>query len=432
MGVSKRQIGLVTATALVLGNMIGSGVFLLPASLAPYGGYSLAGWAISAIGALLLAGVFYRLSRRAARPGGPYAYSREAFGDCIGFLNAWMYWVTLAIGNATIIVAFASYLSVFFPVIGSQPSYGALAALVTIWVVVAINIAGIRSAGAVQVVTTILKLLPLLALALFGFVHFDARLLTPGPQAGSAWHAINFSVAATLFAFIGVECATIPAGHVRDPEKTIPRATLLGTLVAALVYIACTAAVMGLIPAAELAKSNAPFADAGQLLWGSWAGLLIAGAAAVSCFGAFNGWTLVAGQFPQAVARDGLFPRFLARESRRGTPAVALLVIGVFNSVVVLMNYSHGLVAMFTFLVLLSTLASVVGYLFCAMADIVLARRSGRPVPVRDGILACAAFGFALWAAIGAGREAVFWNFVLLVVGIPLYVWQTRRTQGAA
>ncbi|HET6546098.1 MAG TPA: amino acid permease [Rhodanobacteraceae bacterium] len=432
MNISKRQIGLVTATTLVLGNMIGSGVFLLPASLAPYGGYSLIGWVISAAGALLLAGVFYRLAKRAPRAGGPYAYARDGFGDCIGFLVAWMYWVSLVGGNATIAVAFASYFSVFFPVIGSQPLYGALTALAAIWVVVAVNIAGIRSAGAVQVVTTILKLLPLLALALFGFVHFDPHLLVPGPHAGPPLHAVSLCVAATLFAFIGVECATIPAGHVRDPEKTIPRATLLGTAIAALVYIACTAAVMGLLPAAELAKSNAPFADAGRLLWGAWAGWLIAGAAAISCFGALNGWTLIAGQFPQAVARDGLFPRVFARESARGTPVLALFIAGLFNSVLVLMNYSHGLVAMFTFMVLLTTLGSVVSYLFSAMADIVLAQRGGRAMPWRNLILACAAFAFSLWAAIGAGEDAVFWNFVLLMVGIPLYVWQARHAQRVA
>lgn len=268
MNVSKRQIGLVTATALVLGNMIGSGVFLLPASLAPYGGYSLIGWLISGTGALLLAGVFYRLAKRAPRAGGPYAYSREAFGDCVGFLVAWSYWISLVGGNAAIAVAFASYLSALVPMIGTTPLMGALAALAAIWTVTAINIAGVRSAGVVQVVTTILKISPLLALALFGFVHFDPHLLAPGPHAGSPMSAISFCVAATLFAFIGVESATVPAGHVRDPGRTIPRATLLGTAIAAVVYIACTTAVMGVLPAAELAKSSAPFADAGRVLWG--------------------------------------------------------------------------------------------------------------------------------------------------------------------
>jgi APA family basic amino acid/polyamine antiporter len=429
MTVSKRQIGLVVATALVLGNMIGSGVFLLPASLAPYGSYSLIGWLISAIGALLLAGVFYRLSKRAPRAGGPYAYSREAFGDCIGFLVAWIYWVGLFGGNAAIAVAFASYLSALIPMIGGNALFGALAAVAAIWVLAAINIAGIRSAGAVQVVTTILKLSPLLALALFGYVSFEPRLLAPGTHAGTPWHAINICVAATLFAFVGVEAATIPASHVRDPAKTIPRATLLGTAIAAVVYIACTTAVMGLLPASELAKSQAPFADAGRLLWGGWAGWLIAGAAAVSSFGALNGWLLIAGQFPQAVANDGLFPRLFARQSARATPASGLLVTAVITSLLVLANYTRGMVAMFTFIVLLSTLSIVVAYLFCAMADIVLARRSGRPLPLRDLVQACAAFAFSLWAVIGAGKEAVYWNFVLLALGIPLYVWQMRRAQ---
>lgn len=428
MHVSKGQIGLVTVTTLVLGNMVGSGVFLLPAALAPYGAYSLAGWLVSACGALLLAGVFFRLAKRAPRAGGPYAYSRDAFGDCIGFLVAWMYWVALVGGIAAIAVAFASYLSALFPVIGSRPLYGALTALAAIWVLTLVNIAGVRSAGNVQIITTVLKLLPLLALAVFGFAHFDPQLMAPGPQAGPPLHAISLSVTATLFAFIGVECATIPAAHVRDPEKTIPRATLLGTAIAAVVYVACTTAVMGLLPEAVLAHSQAPFADAGRLLWGHWAGWLIAGVAAISCFGAVNGWTLIAGQFPQAVARDGLFPGVFARDSRFGTPARALLISAVINSVFVLANFSHGMVALFTFMVLLTTLSTVVAYLFCSMADIVLAHRSGKPLPRRDTVLACAAFGFAVWAALGAGQEAVYWNFALLIIGIPLYVWQTRRS----
>lgn len=428
MHVSKGQIGLVTVTTLVLGNMVGSGVFLLPAALAPYGAYSLAGWLVSACGALLLAGVFFRLAKRAPRAGGPYAYSRDAFGDCIGFLVAWMYWVALVGGIAAIAVAFASYLSALFPVIGSRPLYGALTALAAIWVLTLVNIAGVRSAGNVQIITTVLKLLPLLALAVFGFAHFDPQLMAPGPQAGPPLHAISLSVTATLFAFIGVECATIPAAHVRDPEKTIPRATLLGTAIAAVVYVACTTAVMGLLPEAVLAHSQAPFADAGRLLWGRWAGWLIAGVAAISCFGAVNGWTLIAGQFPQAVARDGLFPGVFACDSRFGTPARALLISAVINSVFVLANFSHGMVALFTFMVLLTTLSTVVAYLFCSMADIVLAHRSGKPLPRRDTVLACAAFGFAVWAALGAGQEAVYWNFALLIIGIPLYVWQTRSS----
>jgi APA family basic amino acid/polyamine antiporter len=429
MNLPKRQIGLVVATALVLGNMIGSGVFLLPSALAPYGSYSLVGWLISACGALLLAGVFYRLAKRAPRAGGPYAYSRDAFGDCVGFLVAWVYWVAVVGSNAAIAVAFASYLSALVPMLGGQPLAGALVALAVIWGLTIVNIAGIRAAGAVQVWTTVLKLVPLLALALFGLWHFDPQLLVPGPQAGAPLHAINISVAATMFAFIGVECATIPAGHVRDPERTIPRATLIGTLIAAAVYIACTTAVMGVLPASVLAESQAPFADAARVLWGGWAGYLIAGAAVVSCFGALNGWTLIAGQFPEAVARDGLFPRFLGSDSANGTPVAALIVAAMIGSVIVLANYSRGMVAMFTFIILLTTLGNVIAYLFSAMADVVLALRSGRPVPMRHPILACAAFGFSLWAVVGAGPVAAYWNLILLLLGLPLYAWQSWYTR---
>lgn len=426
-----RQIGLAVATALVLGNMIGSGVFLLPASLAQYGGYSLGGWLVSACGALLLAGVFYRLAKRAPRAGGPYAYSRDAFGDCIGFLVAWVYWIGLVGSNAAIAVAFASYLSTLVPTIGSNPLFGALAALAVIWGLTLVNIAGVRAAGAVQAWTTVLKLLPLLALAAFGLTRFDPHLLVPGPQAGSPLHALNVSVAATMFAFVGVECATIPVGHVRDPGKTIPRATLLGTVIAAAVYIACTLAVMGLLPAATLAHSQAPFADAARVLWGGWAAHLIAAAAVVSCFGALNGWTLIAGQFPQAVVRDDLFPRWLGAGTRSGVPVVALVVAAAFGSLVVLTNYSRGMVGMFTFIILLTTLGNVIAYLFSAMADVVLACRSGSRVPLRDPILACAAFGFSLWTVIGAGADAAYWNLVLLLLGVPLYVWQLRRPRPA-
>lgn len=432
MKTSGRQIGLAVATALVLGNMIGSGVFLLPASLAPYGGYSLGGWLVSACGALLLAGVFYRLAKRAPRAGGPYAYSREAFGDCVGFLVAWVYWIGLVGSNAAIAVAFASYLSALVPAIGAEPLFGALAALAVIWGLTLVNIAGVRTAGAVQAWTTVLKVLPLLALAVFGLIHFDPHLLVPGPHAGSPLHALNVSVAATMFAFIGVECATIPAGHVRDPEQTIPRATLLGTVIAAAVYIACTLAVMGLLPATTLAHSQAPFADAARVLWGGWAAYLIAAAAVVSCFGALNGWTLIAGQFPQAVARDGLFPRRLGAVTKRGAPVVALIVAAVIGSLVVLTNYGRGMVGMFTFIILLTTLGNVIAYLFSAMADVVLAYRSGQRVPLRDPMLACGAFAFSLWAVIGAGADAAYWNLVLLLLGVPLYVWQSRRRQPQA
>ena len=427
-----RTLGLAMATALVIGNMVGSGVFLLPASLAPYGVYSLWGWGFSTVGALLLAWVFSSLSRRLSRAGGPYAYPREAFGDFAGFLIAWMYWISILAANAAIAVAFASYLTAFFPVLTSEPIYGGLAAIAVLWILTGVNIWGVHTAGKVQLTTVILKLAPLLALAIFGFFYFDPKLIESGHAVGSAASAINTTAAFTMFAFLGLECATIPASHVKNPEKTIPRATLLGTVIAAAFYIACTTVVMGLIPSATLAKSTAPFAVAAHMLWGSWGGYLIAATALISCFGALNGWILMQGQFPQAVAHDNMFPKFFARESRRGTPVIGLVVSSVLATLLILMNYTHGLVGMFNIILLLDTFFVLVPYMFCAMAEIVLARRHGRGTAGslwRNVVLSCLAFAFALWASAGTGKDSIYWGSLLLLAGVPIYVWQTRRHQ---
>ena len=426
---TQRSLGLVATTSIVLGNMVGSGVFLLPAALAIYGAYSLWGWGFSTVGALLLAWVFSNLSRRLPKAGGPYAYPREAFGDFPGFLIAWVYWLSILGTNAAIAVAFASYLADFVPVLASTPLFGALAALAAVWLLTAINIWGVRAAGNVQIITVILKLTPLLALAVFGIFHFDPQILASGHTTSSPAAAINACATLTMWAFLGLECATVPAEHVKNPEKTIPRATMLGTIIAAAFYIVCTTVVMGIIPSETLAHSNAPFADAAKLLWGSWAGYVIAAAAIISCFGALNGWILMQGQFPQAVAKDGLFPKLFARESRRRTPTIGLLISSVVASVLILMNYSHGLVAMFTTIILVSTFWVLVTYLLCALAEIVL----GRPDKISNGLrmrnigLAAATAIFTVWAIYGAGVQAVSWGFFALLLGVPLYFWQKRQ-----
>jgi basic amino acid/polyamine antiporter, APA family len=430
---TQRSLGLVTTTSIVLGNMVGSGVFLLPASLAIYGAYSLWGWGFSTLGALLLAWVFSSLSRRLPKAGGPYAYPREAFGDFPGFLIAWVYWLSILGTNAAIAVAFASYLADFFPALASTPLFGALAALAAVWLLTSINIWGVRAAGNVQLITVILKLTPLLALAVFGVFHFDPKILASGHTTSSPAAAINACATLTMWAFLGLECATVPAEHVRNPEKTIPRATLLGTIIAAAFYIVCTTVVMGIIPSATLAHSNAPFADAAKLLWGSWAGYVIAAAALISCFGALNGWILMQGQFPQAVANDGLFPKLFARESRRHTPTLGLLLSSGLASLLILMNYSHGLVAMFTTIILVTTFWVLVAYLLCAVAEIVLSQpdQRTRKQRFRNVALAGAAAIFTVWAIYGAGIQAVSWGFLALLVGVPLYFWQKRRQQTA-
>jgi APA family basic amino acid/polyamine antiporter len=424
-GEPRRSLGLAATTSIVIGNMVGSGVFLLPASLAAYGVYTLWGWIVSTAGALLLARVFSRLSRRAPLAGGPYAYPRAVFGDFAGFLLAWMYWVSIAASVAAIAVAFASYLGTLVPLLGSHPRVGEGVAVAATWLLTGVNILGVRAAGRLQLITVVLKISPLLVFAVWGIFYFNPHLLAAGGTGQSAPAAVNTTAALTMWAFLGLECATIPADHVRDPERTIPRATLYGTGIAAAFYILCTTAVMGIIPAGALASSNAPFADAAKLVWGGWAGNLIACAAIISCFGALNGWILMSGQFPQAAARDNLFPKLFERELERGTPAAGLAVSSAIATLMIVMNYSRGLVATFNVIILIATFFTLVPYMLCSMSELLLGR--GDEARNRNIALASLAFAFALWATAGTGRDSLYWGTLLMLAGLPLYTWQKWR-----
>lgn len=422
-----RQMGLVMAVTLVMGNMIGSGVFLLPASLAPYGGTSLIGWLVTATGSVLLALVFARLGRLHVAAGGPYAFTRLAFGDVAGFLVAWGYWISCWATNAALAVACVGYLDPFLPGIVRSPPAAAALAITLLWILTAVNARSVRTAGGVQAVTTLLKTLPLLLVGLFGLAaltpaHF-AIAATSAPALGRDVIAV---VTLTLWAFLGLECATIPAGNVRDPRRTIPRATLIGTLAAAVLYVLSTAGVMGVVPPEQLSASTAPFADAARSLFGESAARLVAAGAVISCFGALNGWILIAGQMSLAVARDRLFPAVFARTNQRGTPVPGLVIASGLSTALIAANYSENLVALFTFIILLATLSVLIPYVFCALASFVLPEADGRPLSAGAAVIAGLGFVYALVAVGGAGAATVYWGFLLLLIGLPVYVVMVR------
>jgi APA family basic amino acid/polyamine antiporter len=426
MSTSRRALGLWSATALVVGNMIGSGVFLLPASLAPYGQASLYGWALSATGALLLAGVFAYLSRRHPIAGGPYAYARIAFGEFTGFIMAWSYWISVWCAVAAIAVAFAGSMAVIFPAL-ALPGREAACALIVLWLGTAFNIAGVRTAGIAQLVITILKLVPLFVVIAVGATRLDAASFTPFNPSGQGWLPVTTITAAlALWALQGMECATIPAEHVTDAEKTIARATFIGVALAAVVTIAACTVVLGLVPLDRLKMSTAPFADAATRLWGSGAGVAMAAAMAVSCLGALNGWILVQGQVPYAAARDGLFPAYFAKVDAQGTPRIGLVVGSVLATVLVVANFAGSLVAVFTASILLATAAALLPYAFSAAAMLKLEWQSREPSAWR---LAVAGFAlvYGIWALIGTGAEALLWGAGLLLAALPFYVLRRRE-----
>ena len=441
----KRELGTGTSTALVIGNMVGSGVFLLPASLAGVvlisGSGSLLAWLLGGMAAMLLALVFANLGRAYPKTGGPYAYSRRAFGDFIGFWMAWGYWIAAWVGNAAITVAFVGYASVFWPELGTNNLLAALVGIAVVWLLTAVNVLGVRQGGMVQLVTTILKFVPLAVIGIIGLFFIDGGNFTPvapngwGPGDG-VLGGITAAAALTLWAFIGLESATVPAEEVKDPERTIPRASILGTGVTTIVYILATIAIVGIIPVSQLAESTSPFADAaGEIFGGNW-GKVIALVAMISTFGALNGWILIQGRIPMAAARDGLFPKVFANLTHRGrTPWVGLVASSALITGLMLMNYSKGLVEQFTFIIYLATLTTLVPYAFSAAAQVYLLftdreRFEGRRL-TRDSIVALVAFAFSFWAIYGAGLEYVGQGYLLLLAGVPVYLflkWRQSRT----
>ncbi|MEI5097601.1 amino acid permease [Streptomyces sp. PmtG] len=432
-----RRFGLPIATCLVMGNIIGGGIFLLPASVAPFGTVSLVAFAVLTVGAIALALVFGRLAERDPRTGGPYVYAREAFGDFAGFLAAWAYWITTWVSNAALAVAAVGYLDVLIPVADHKWS-ACLAALVLQLLPALANLAGTRYVGAVQVVATVLKFLPLLLVAFGGLFFFDADNLGPFQASDhGAVGAVSASAAILLFSYLGMESAAVSAGEVRDPRRNVGRATILGTLGAALVYLLGTLAVFGTVAHDKLVTSTAPFSDAVNVMFGgSWGGTAVAIAALVSMVGALNGWTLLSAQTPYAAAKDGLFPSAFAVK-RRGVPTFGVLVTVVLASLLTVYNYTAGPSGVFEVLVLVTTFTATVPYLLAAAAQIYFLAsgrhdRVNRGRLVRDSVLAGLGFGFSLWLVAGAGYAAVYQGVLFLFAGVLVYAWMAARKQRAA
>jgi basic amino acid/polyamine antiporter, APA family len=427
MSAQKRPqlLGFWMCVALVVGNSIGSGVFLLPASLAPFGLNSVIAWGFTACGAILLAIVFAQLSRAFPQAGGPYAYVNLAFGPFTAFIVAWGYWISIWVGNVTIATGAVSYLSPLMPWIASVPGASAVVTLVVLWLLTLVNCYGIKASGWVQSVTTVLKILPLVAISALGL--WSVRPATVAAAAGIPLSLSGTTAAATLtlWALLGLESATIPASKVRDPGRIIPLATLLGTVITALICVVACTTVLLLVPPKTLASSNAPFAELAAQFWGATAGKVLAVFAAISGFGALNGWILLQGELPNVMAKNGVFPRIFARDSARFTPTFALLFTSGLVSVLILMNYQRSMVSMFTFMALLSTTACLVLYLLCSLALLRLqwtgqmSAARGRVVPL--AVVGVIATIFSLWAIVGAGAEAVLWGGVLLLLGVPMY-----------
>lgn len=424
-----KGLGLAACTAVVVGNMVGSGYYLSPSAVAPYGLLAVLMWVVMGAGAMCLGLTFARLAAIAPATGGPYAYTRMAYGDFAGFLVAWGYWISIWASLPAIAFAFAGSLMNALPLLNNKPMALTLT-LGAIWAVVLINLRGVKAAGVFAEVTTYSKLVPFVAIAIVGLFYVQGDNLAEfNPSGEPLLQAAAALAPLTMFAYLGLESATVPAGDVRDPVRTIPRSTLIGVGIAAALYVLGTVVVLGVVPREQLARSVAPFADAARLMWGEWAAVGVTAAVIVSSIGALNGWTLLMGQVPMAAANDRVFPSAFGRVSARGVPALGIVISATLATAMVCLQAlgAPGVRAFYNLVVSLSTMTAVVPYAFCALAvGLVAAGRTGQAAPW-VGVVGVVAFVFSLFTIYGCGPTAVLYGLMLLLLGIPVYVWQRRR-----
>ena len=442
---SRGTLGLPQATALILGSIIGVGIFNLPGSLAAYGPISLFAMALTTVGAVALALMFAAMSKRMPADGGPYAYARSAFGNGAGFSNAWLYWITAWSGNAAIVVGWVLYVQEFVNK-DAVKIWSIVLALIGLWAPAIINLTGVKNMGAVQVWTSVLKFAALVFMSTIGLFFITSGNFTPWNVSGeSNMSAIGGAMALCLFSYLGVETAAVAAAKVKNPDRNVGKATMFGTLATAVVYMLSLIAVFGIVGSAQLGKSTAPYSTAANdIFGGTWAGYVMAAAVVISGFGALNGWTMICAEMPLAAAKDGLFPETFGRMSERAVPWFGIISSTVLASIAMVFSYAGSAgYTVFNTLVFMSGITAAIPYGFSALAQIKWRIQDNRtlktPRFVRDVTVAVVALIFSIlfiWYSRNTGN--VWWKewlpFVFAgaasLLGVPVYLAQrTRMTQ---
>lgn len=417
------------ATALIIGGVIGTGVFTLPSSLAPYGMLAIVGLLVVTVGAIAVGLMFASLARRIPRAGGPYAYAHEEFGDITGFTAAWSYWLTTAVGNAGIVVSWVFYVNAMFGWDSTDLTRNLIIAMCGLWIPVGINFIGLNQVRRFQVITVFVKLVPLVFMATIGMWFAISRWEFPAwnPTGEMPWAVITVTGALVLFIYLGVEDASSAAGRVENPARNVPRATIIGTLCCAVLYVLSTVAIFGLVPTNELSQTGAPFSAAmADLTGASWSGQAIAFFAVVSGIGALNGLTLLVAEVPRAAAADGIFPRPFTRLTNRDAPWVGLFLSAALATVlVVVSNLGEGGISAFNTLILMTGITSALPYFLAALASgRLLLTKGKRPHPAalaRDLGITVIAGAFAIWCIFGSGLTPVLLTAGLMAIGYVVY-----------
>ncbi len=431
-------LGLTSATGLVIGSIVGTGVFTMPAVLAGAGTMGIAVLAVIAVGATLLAVLFGQLTKRVPNSdGGLYAYSRHEFGDFAGYLVGWCYWIQSWAGNAAIVSSWVFYVDALFNFHNPSGMMNWGIAMIGLWVPAVINLAGVRQMAWFQNVTVVLKFVPLLFVGVIGWFFVERANFGPfNASGGSLYSAIGIAAGVALFSFIGVEAAAITAKRVRDPRRNVMRASIIGTVASAVLYVLVTAVVMGLVSHHTLINTGSPFVNAFQSIFPheAWAGRFIAAIAVISGIGALNGWTLIVTETSRAMAQDDMFPHPIAGSDKRGTAWFGILVGTALPSLLMLWRYTttSGL-TVFTYLIDLTVVTVAIPYFMSAIAQLTFLvsrrRRVNGWALARDLGVAGASVLFSMWVTFASGYQVVYQALVVILAGLILYAFLNARRQ---
>jgi APA family basic amino acid/polyamine antiporter len=420
MAADNRQLGFWMSWSVVVGTMIGSGIFMLPASLAPYGANAIAGWVVSGLGAVALAYSIGRLAR-AGDGGGIQSYIEQAFGPFVAFLATFAFWISSWAALAAVSVAGAAAIGRLVPALSSGTAV-ALVAVAILLLFQATNALGARSTGRLAVLAALLKILPLVAvLVVLLQVELGGGTMAALAPMPLTLDNIAAASAITLFAMLGFENAAAPVDKVKDPKRNIPRALIGGTVFVGLLYLMVSTAILLLLPVDVVSNSSSPFADAIGRGWGEGGVILAALAIVVSAAGYVNANVLVTGELGYSMALRRELPAVFARTIGENTPIYAQLLGTGLSSGLILANMSKGTADLFTFMALLTACATLWLYLAAALGAL-KQRPSGLALAA-----VLAGLAFTLFAFYGSGLEANLWSLALLGSGAVVYALMRWR-----
>ncbi|MFT4246304.1 MAG: amino acid permease [Micrococcaceae bacterium] len=427
-------VGLPVATTLVMGSIIGSGVFSLPSAMAAYGPLSLIAFTVVSVGAFCLAGTFSLLSKKNKRSGGEYVFAQEAFGDFAGFLVAWCVWIASWVATAAVTVAMVGYVETFINK-DHNPIGSILIGLVGIWVPAIITLTGIKNMGNIQFAFTVIKYIPILLVGVLGLFHMKAANFGAfNPSGEPAPEAMLLAAAICIYSYLGVESISAITARVRNPKKNVPKATMYGIGLTALLYLVTLVGVMGTVPHDKLVKSTAPFVDSTNAIFGgTWSGNAVAVIAIFSCFGLLVGWILITAEVPAEAASNGLFPKVFANLNKKNVPTTGVVISTIFPSLLLVFAYTE-FAQVFQTMVALAVTVTVLPYIFTASAQLywlfVEAKKGNKHSGWGKNMgIVVGALIFAFSGLMGSGQQAVYLGAIMAFLGVPIYAYMQRNVK---